>query len=556
MEQPPVDGHGKWRKLALFSIPLAILTWTAMSACLDNGFINWDETAYLIRNPYVRSLSFENIKNIFTTSDLHLYTPLSTLSYAIEYHFAELNPRVYHATNLGLHLGSTFLVMLFVWLLLARFADAGATRLRENTRLWLAFGAAIFFGVHPAHVESVAWVAERKDMLYAFFFLLAAILYIIPERRGRHWPYVLSLVAFALSLLAKPMAVTLPPILLAFELLLEGRLVRCAVLRTVPYFIMSAAALAPILLTPGQGPQVALAQRITIPLYNIGYYAGLLLVPVNLSAMHTGVSRVAAYCSSAAVIATIILLWRFLRKDRLVLMALCLYIFPLLPVIQIIPFGQFVSADRYTYMASVGFFLLVAAPLGVWLQDSSARLRVAAGALALCVALAFATAARVRCAVWFNGVTLWQDTLLKSPRSSQALGNLCSAYINVGQQDKALSCLDRVLREQGPSADTYFNIGFIQSARGQTEAASENFRKALQLDNCHDMALLGLGSVAFKADKMAEAEYYYNQAARCGTYSAVPFRRLALIAGKRGDTATAERYNRQARKLDPSAPIP
>jgi len=545
---PPVSDLG--RKMALMSIVLISLTWAAMSACLNNGFINWDETAYLIRNPFVRSLSIENIKTIFSSSDLHLYTPLSTLSYAVEYHFAGLNPKVYHATNLALHMLSTLLVFAFAWRLLCRFSSAGLTGLSGNARLFIAFGAALFFGIHPAHVESVAWVAERKDTLYAFFFLLSAVLYFIPEREGRRWIYWTSLAAFALSLLSKPMAVTLPAILLAFEFLLEGRLSRRAIVMVAPYALFSLAAVTPMLLAPGIGPHVGLIERFTVPLYNIGYYAGLLLFPVNLSAMHTGVSRLTAMLSAAAVLTALALILRFRRHDRLLMMALCLYIIPLLPVIQIIPFGQFVSADRYTYISSIGFFLLLSVPLSGWLQDASSRARTIACVAAICAALALATAARVRCAVWFNGLTLWRDTLIKSPRSRQAFSNLCSAYINFGQPKKAFPCFEQALKTDGPSAHTYFHMGFIHALNGQSAAAADNFRRTLELDSCHYMALSSLGSLEFSAGRMREAELYFDRAVRCGTDSPIPYYRLAEMAGKRGDKAMAEFYTRYARKLD------
>ncbi len=554
MDNPshPVSDFG--RKLALLAIVLLSLTWAAMSACLNNGFINWDETAYLIRNPLVRSLSFENIKAIFSSSDLHLYTPLSTLSYAVEYHFAGLNPKVYHATNLALHMLSTMLVFALAWRLLCRFSSAGLTSLSGNARLFIAFGAALFFGIHPAHVESVAWVAERKDMLYGFFFLLSFLLY-LSRREGEKALYFLSLTAFLLSLLSKPMAVTLPAILLAYEFLLSGSLSFRTVCRILPYAVLSCLALLPVFLSPGIGPSIGLPERLTVPLYNIGYYAGLLLCPVNLSAMHTGVSRLTALLSAVAVLAALVLLLRFRRNDRLLMMALCLYLIPLLPVIQIIPFGQFVSADRYTYISSIGFFLLLAVPICEKLRNVSARVKTGAIILAACAAIFFAAGARARCAAWFNGVTLWEDTLAKNPRADMARSYLCSAYINAGQLEKAVSCAEESLRVNGPSSADYFNMGFALSSLGRAEGDAY-MRKALELEPCHNMALLTLGEAAFRSGGREEAGEFFLRAAKCGTDSPLPYYRLAELAEGRGETGSAVQYRARALRLSPGAAPP
>lgn len=542
------------RKSGIMAIALLAMTWAAMSACLNNGFINWDETAYLIRNPLVRSLSFENIKAIFSSADLHLYTPLSTLSYAVEYHFAGLNPKVYHATNLALHMASTILVFALAWRLLARFASRGLTSLSDNARLLTAFGAALFFGIHPAHVESVAWVAERKDMLYGFFFLLSLLLY-LSRREGEKLLYAFSLAAFALSLLSKPMAVTLPGILLAYEFLLSGRLSLKAIWRVLPYAVLSGLSLLPILLSPGIGPAVGVTERLTVPLYNVGYYAGLLLFPVNLSAMHTGVSRAAALLTAIAVAASLVLLLRFRRHDRLLMTALCLYIVPLLPVIQIIPFGQFVSADRYTYIASIGFFLLLALPTAEKLRDVSSGIRMGAAILAVFTVMLLAAGARARCAVWFNGVTLWEDTLAKNPRATMARSYLCSAYINSGNPEKAVPCAEESLRINGPSAGDYFNMGFALASLGRA-GAEAHMRKALELEPCHNMALLTLGEISFRSGDKGKSETYFRRAAKCGTDSPLPYFRLAEFAAERGETASSAEYRAIALRLAPGAVPP
>ena len=170
---------------------------------LFNGFILWDDNLYIVENEMIRDLSWRSIKTMFTTDVSLNYTPLTSLSFAVEYHFFGYKAFFYHLNNLLLHLLVTALVFIF-------------TR-QLSSSLFVATGASLLFGIHPMHVESVAWVTERKDVLYGTFYMAALIMYWKYLSEKRKFFYVISLACGVMSILAKPMALSLPLVLLVLD---------------------------------------------------------------------------------------------------------------------------------------------------------------------------------------------------------------------------------------------------------------------------------------------------------------------------------------------------
>lgn len=207
-------------------ILLLIITAVVYFPALRNGFVNYDDTINIIENTAIRSLSFQNIRTVFCSFFLGHYFPLTMLSYAVDYQFFTLNPFGYHFSNLLLHLLDCVLVF---WLF---FLISGKTA--------VAFLVAVLFGIHPLQVDTVAWASERKNVLYAFFYLGALVCYIyyLRDRYARKY-YVGTLVLFLLSLLAKSMAVTLPVVLLVVEYVIFRRRGKRMFIEKIPFFILS-----------------------------------------------------------------------------------------------------------------------------------------------------------------------------------------------------------------------------------------------------------------------------------------------------------------------------
>ena len=192
-------------KIILAVAGIVLLVFFVYTPALENGFVNWDDDVHSTRNQFIRSLDFRHIKEIFTTTVNKIYIPLTTLSFAVERHFFGLDPFVYHLNNILLHIFVTICVFMFSFH--CGLSLSGATI------------AALIFGVHPMHVESVAWVTERKDVLYASFFMLSLLSYSHYIKTGceKIRYFLFTMVLGFLSVLAKPMALSLPMVLFVLD---------------------------------------------------------------------------------------------------------------------------------------------------------------------------------------------------------------------------------------------------------------------------------------------------------------------------------------------------
>jgi len=269
------------RAVPLACLVIAALTLLAFSSILDNELINWDDPAYL-DNHLIKSLSWQNIKTIFSTFHTRFFSqPMVLLSFAAEYRFFGHNPTVYHLTNLLLHTANSLLV-LFIARLVSR-------------RIAVAFIAAALFAVHPLHVESVAWMAERKDVLSGFFFLSSILFYLMYRKGERALWLAPTFATFVLALLSKTIAVTLPFVLVLFDYL-EGRGFREGRLRVfrekAPFFALSVlfAAISIIVHKPQEvieaWPEMTHFNRVLVAIKSIVFYLYKTVAPLRLAAIY------------------------------------------------------------------------------------------------------------------------------------------------------------------------------------------------------------------------------------------------------------------------------
>lgn len=411
-----------------FWLPLLVIALTALIywPSLGSGFTAWDDDSLLLGNPQVTSLSPGNLRNIFFSFHHGLYHPLVTLSYAVEYHFFGLAPLIYHLDNLLLHLVNVVLVYLFIALL-----GGGG---------WLAAAVALFFGLHPLHVESVAWVAERKDLLYTAFFLSGLIAYLYFRRTGNRWLYLAALALCLFSLGAKVMAVSFPLVLLLLDYLEQRRFDRAS----WPFFLMAAvfgalAVLARLysghltndpawsfnnLLIGSHRLAFHYFPRIFLPWLDTPLYPGVTFAQKTFAAL-----PLTYYLSPFLAAAFFAGLFRLARRERGIVFGLGFFLAALLPALFSIPVGPF--ADRYTYLSSIG--LLFAAGLVV------RRLPPAFLVIPLALVLAFAPMTWQKCAVWQDNYSLWGAAAEKYPFSREALGNRALSCIETGRRTEALA---------------------------------------------------------------------------------------------------------------------
>jgi cytochrome c-type biogenesis protein CcmH/NrfG len=503
---------------------LAVVVFVAFAPSLTNGFVNSDDNVYITENTAIRALSWQNLRAIFGSSFTGVYVPLTVLSYALEYQVFGLNPTGYHVDNLLLHVANCLLVF---WLML--LLGSGP---------WVAVAVAAFFGLHPMRVESVAWVTERKDVLFGFFYLLALVGYLRcvdfsrrsgerARRRGRTW-YWVSLAAFMLSVFSKPMAVTLPLVLVLVDFLVGRRITRRTLVEKAPFlaiavaFILIEYAVGGSLKSAAPNAPAGVLHRITTASFVLVFYVAKAVAPANLAVVYPYTDQVRGMLPAwfglspwvvAAAAASVA--WS-LRRTRKVLFGSLFAALAVAPVLQLVLVpGDALVADRHTYIMAIGVAYLAAEGLA-WLGGKRGLGRVLV-VLGVAVAAALAVLTWQRSGVWKNSLTLWTDVIGKYPVSApvvyynraaeysdrkeygkaiadlteavrinpnygDAYNDLGIAYARTGNLAAALAALDRAVVLDPEYADAFYNRAMVRIQRGDLGAAVEDLSRAISLD--------------------------------------------------------------------------
>jgi protein O-mannosyl-transferase len=461
----------------------AVILITALAYCpsLNNGFPNWDDGAYLTENAAVRELSWSSIKTMFSSFYVACYVPLTILSYAVEYHVAGLDPFVYHATSLILHLGNCLLVFWFIYLL--------------SAHLPAAFVTALLFGLHPLHVESVAWVSERKDVLCTFFYLTALVSYLYYCRAQRLTRYLLSLFLFICALLSKAMAITLPCVLLLCDYFKHRPWNSRVLWEKVPFFLLTAI-FAGVALYAQQTlggvrnqPSVSLLETAVIAGYGLVFYLGKMIAPFSLSCLYPYPAAAAGlpvsfYAGAMLALMLLSATAYAARYSRTVSFGVLFFLFTIAPVLQLVPIGQAMAADRYTYIPSIGLLYLAAEGFarlrGSYGKSAQKRNRLLIpAAVGICAMLCVLT--WQRCRVWKDGVTLWNDVIQKYPGDPISYHNRGLAYKDAGDYERAVADFTTALSINPQFIDAYNNRGLAYKNNREYKKALSDFDIAISL---------------------------------------------------------------------------
>ena len=349
------------------AVLILAITFMAFTPCLKNGFVNeWDDDLYVRGNADIQHLSVQTTARVFSSFYAATYLPVTMLSYMLDHQLGGLDPFGYHLTNLIFHLLNCLLVFWLVGML--------------SRNILVSFITALLFGVHPLHVESVAWISERKDVLYAAFFLLSMIsycYYLKTRKRGRS--YWLAVVFFALSLLSKAMAITMPLLLLLTDYLSGRPRERGVATDKIPFF--SLALCVGLVGFFGQVPAMrtghvlSFFEKCLCPSYACLFYLGKILWPTKLSCYYpfTGIKDLPVYLFSlGGWLALLVLTLRSATRTRKVVFGVFFFLITLLPVLQFVQMGLAIVADRYVYLASLGIFYLIAEGI-VWAYGKVAQ---------------------------------------------------------------------------------------------------------------------------------------------------------------------------------------
>lgn len=473
--------------------PAALLALVAVIYGRATGFefTHWDDGTYVVDNPVILSLGASHIHAAFTHFFMGNYAPLHILSYAVDYKLWGLDPFGYHVSNIILH-GLNVLALFF----LVRRIDG---------RDPVAWVAAALFAIHPVNVETVAWVAQRKTLLAQFFFFLSFHEYLrYAEGKGKE-SYFLSLAFFVLSLLSKVSAITLPLLLLLYDICYRERSGRGLVLNKIPFFLLSGLFAGIALIAQSSAYHgtfayhggSALANGLTV-LVALARYLLSLVYPADLSAYYYFSYRsVLSYpvLGSLLLLSLIGFFLYCLRRHKGVLFWSGWFYLALIPNLQIIPLDA-VMADRYLYLPAIGAFVLSAA---AWMQLRRAGWKgpVAPRVIDACGLVALALLAILsyqRVGVWQDDSTLWSDTVRKDP-SPVAYNNLAAYWGSIGEQDKAEEALNEALRLNPDDFMATKNMGKLLAMRGNFGEAARYLIRASHLETADEDVRLTLASV-------------------------------------------------------------
>jgi len=537
---------------------LALLTVIVFLPVRHFDFVNYDDLEFVVENPHVsEGLTGANIRWAFEHPYVAAGGPLTWLSHMLDVEMFGMNAGGHHLTSLVIHTVNAVLLWLLLW---------NATGAAGRSAL-----VAALFAVHPLHVESVAWVAERKDVLSTFFWILTTGAYLRFTRRTNIARYLLVVLLFVCGLAAKPMVATLPAVLLVLDawplrraplLFSEWRRWVELLVEKIPLIILAAVALALTYVEQRDLGAVSLGEALPLPvrLANAAVspiaYIGKMLWPSALVPFYPFRSQVPLSTVAMALAALGAVTWTVVaarRRAPYLLTGWSWFLVSLIPVLGIVQVGGHAMADRFTYIPLIGLF--VAASWGS--LDMLTRLGVArrtASVCALIVISACALTARTQVRHWQNGITLWEHAVSIDPANARAQGNLGVALMSAGRSDEAIAHYDAALQLQPDDSHAHNNLALVLAARGRSEEALAHYFEAVRLNPEYVTARIHLANLLDEQGRSTEAIPQYLEALRLNPSAALARGNLAIALARSGDLTAAIAHMEQTARDEPGNP--
>lgn len=457
----------------LFLILLAYITAFAFYPAITAGFINLDDFVMVTENPDITSLSFSNIKNIFSSFQYKLYHPVVTLSYAIEYYFCKLEPYLYHIDNILLHILNTLILFFIIKKISKNFG--------------VSYIVSLLFAIHPVHVEAVAWITSRKDTLYSFFFLLSILFYINTyDSKNAAKLFILSLISFILSCLSKPMAITLPLILVLIDFY-NNKLKLINIKKYIPFFVISAIFVYLAVFVHYSPEEKAITTFfvrfecfLDAHLHYL-FYIYKLFVPVKLSCLYSQfynhysfVPNIVFY--SAAILYLLIFASIIsLKINKKIFFGFFFFLITLLPSSGIMPTGVSPVADRYIYIPAVGIFFIIAELL-YYIYKKNKITKYVISALSIVIVISLFTLTYQRSLLWSNNEELMTQAINYSPETADHAYLLRGTiYKNENKLDEAEKDLLKSFYINKQNEYTVFHIGHLKQKQNKNEEAEKYY---------------------------------------------------------------------------------
>jgi tetratricopeptide (TPR) repeat protein len=541
----------------LVAIILAAATMAVYSTTFTNDFVHYDDHDYITANRHVGGgLSWEGVKWAFGSFYAANWHPLTWLSHMLDVSLFGMWAGGHHMVNVAIHIVNTLLLFGFLW--------------HTTGRLWSSAAVGALFSLHPLHVESVAWVSERKDVLSTFFWLMAMWGYAFYASRPGLLRYLWVLCLFGFGLLSKPMVVTLPLVLLLLDYWPLGRFelgggrAGRLVLEKVPLLLMSAASCVVTLLAQRVATAsltfIDLPSRITNAVISYGRYIFSMFVPLGLAPYYPHPNQPLYFEAGvvlALLLAAVYAVLRCAKQRRYMFSGLLWYVITLVPVIGLVQVGGQSHADRYTYIPLTGIFIIVAfgaADLAEWKPEL--RYPVIVAMLGGLSAAGFMTFRQV--GYWKDSLSLYSRAAAVTRNNSVMLANLAAVLKSMGRSEEALAKLNEAasaaMVDHRNQHATLTNLGVVLLDMGRVDEALTRLQEAVAAGPRDAHALGAMGSALMKKGLYEEALEYHRRAVEAAPGSVVARAALGANLVKLRRFDQAETHLREALRLDSSFP--
>lgn len=549
--------------LALICAALALVTFALYWRVQWNDFINYDDNVYIAENLHVlRGINGPDVKWAFTTGYTGYPHPVTWLSHQLDYQLYGPWAGGHHLTSVAVHTVNVLLLFLFLW--------------RTTRGIWQSAFVAAIFAVHPLHVESVAWIAERKDVLCSLFFLLTLHAYASYAEKRSRGQYVLALVFFALGLLSKPMIVTLPLILLLLDYWPLGRMplgatkhnwgvsgaVRGLIWEKIPFVLLAVVwSLITFFIQKESGDVAGIAKigiitRVANAVVSYATYLWETFWPHNLAVFYpylqqlpwpvvVGAAALLAFISVVAVAGR--------RSFPYFIVGWLWFLGMLMPVIGVIQAGAQARADRYTYLPQIG--LIVAFSWAIsdlsksWLYRRSLFVAAAAIALTLLAARAWRQAA-----VWHDSESLWRHALAVTNNNDTAHTQLCDALVRKGRIDEAISQAEMALQIRPNSPEAHSNLAIALSQKGEIDLALLHFQRVLEIKPDRPKLHYNMATVLAEKGQLDAAILHYERELQIQPAFAEAHNNLGTALMGKGELDDALVHFQKALRVNPRLP--
>jgi protein O-mannosyl-transferase len=555
------------RQTLILGLLLVVATLALYNPVSHHPFVNYDDDRYVGDNIHVKAgLHWDTIPWAFTTYDEANWHPLTWLSHALDCQLFGLNPAGHHYTNVLLHAFNVLLLFVFLK--------------RATSSVWRSLMAAALFALHPINVESVAWVAERKNLLSMLFFLLTLGAYRWYALKPRVGAYVVVALLFVCGLMSKPQVITLPFVLLLWDYwplrrmfstkpdsvsdaTIPAKKFAWLVLEKIPLFALSAASAVITTKAQSMGNAVStlakypLTVRLENAVFSYARYVGKALWPAGLSPMYphpAGSLKLWQVLAAVIFLLAITTLAIAARQRRYLLVGWLWFLGTLVPMIGLVQVGSQAMADRYAYLPFVGLFLLVCWGVADWATQQHIPSTALAGVSTVAL-LALALVAHRQIGYWSDNVTLWTHALQVTNNNFVAEDSLGGALMAEGRLEEAQPHFRSAATIHPSDPLSNLNIAIYEMQHNDLPAATQQFKKTIDLTpdaRVKAAAFTSLGSIYRQSEDFPHARESFEAAVALRPRNIRAWTGLGLVAEKSNDFNTAVRAFSQANAIQPS----